>query len=152
MPIPLGWESWTIAGFILLVITVLSIVIWRKSKRVKPQSSEELNLQAYKTTIANLALCPSEDPTETATECSIILRRYLIKVTGDPALFETHEEWVARRDSIESLGSSIQQSVEDLCSKLAESKYTPADAKTEPGVMIEDTRQLIEAVHGEVMP
>ena len=101
--------------------------------------------------IAALAVCPAEERTPAATECSLILRRYLVALTGDPALFETHEEWVSRHDAIENLDADLQQQTRSLFSQLAEWKYAPADHGDEPSVVIEHSRNLLEALNREAV-
>ena len=147
MPAPITWGAWCMIGGIALLLALLGFVIWRKARRSSTETAEDTNEKARADALASLATCPTEDRTETATECSIIVRRYLSRRTGDPALYQTHEEWVSRHDSLEDFSDGIKQQLDELFSQLARSKYAPSDQGDEPGVMIENSRQVIDAVH-----
>ena len=71
-------------------------------------------------------------------------------MTGDPALYETHEEWVARHDSMEAFGEDLKQQTQSLFARLAEWKYAPDDLGDEPSAMVDQSRHLLEAIHQEV--
>ena len=151
MPNPLGWEAWTLIG---VGVVFLALLIWwiiERSRRKPERDKVNLLKKAHDEAIAALAVCPAEERTPAATECSLLLRRYLVALTGDPALFETHEEWVSRHDAIENLDADLQQQTRSLFSQLAEWKYAPADHGDEPSVVIEHSRNLLEALNREVV-
>ncbi len=74
-----------------------------------------------------------------ALKLSLILRRFLAGQTQDPALYETHEEFSQRIDSLASLPESCQYDMRCLLETLAEQKYADVTAQENPA----HTRQLI---------
>ena len=149
MPTPVTWETWVIIAVVLLVLMLIAWFIWR-SRRPTAATAEDLHKKAHDEAIAALAVCPTEKRTPAATECSLILRRYLAAVTGDPALFETHDEWVARHNAMESFGEDLKQQTQTLFTRLAEWKYSPEDHGDEPAAMVDQSRHLLEAFNREV--
>lgn len=139
-------------GGVLLLLLLLAFVIWRKYRQPSATSPQDFREQTRAEAMAALATCPTSNKTKAATECSIILRRYLSTLTGDPALYETHEEWVARHDSLEDFSDSLKQEIGKRFSQLAQSKYAPEELGEAPESMIENSRQLIDAVHRETTP
>ncbi len=150
MPTPISWETWGIIGLALLGVMLLIWFLWRRSRRNTTPTPENLIKKAHDEALAALAVCPTAERTPAATECSLILRRYLVAVTGDPALFETHDEWIARHDSMESFDEELKQQAQTLFANLAEWKYSPADHGDEPAAMIDRSRHLLEAFNREV--
>lgn len=63
---------------------------------------------------------------ECSLRLSLILRTYLAGQTQDPALFETHEEFSQRIDSLSGVPQSCQLETRDLLDQLAEFKYAGA--------------------------
>lgn len=100
--------------------------------------------------MAALAGCLMENPNQTATECSLIVRRYLSEITGDPALYETHEQWVMRHDALEDFNDSLKQQVGELFSKLAALKYAPEHQGGSPSALVENSRHVVDAAYREV--
>ena len=86
---------------------------------------------------------PSE---EAATAVSITLRRYLAVASGDPALFETHEEFVARHQSLASYPEDLRSSTAEGFSHLARLKYG-REATGDPVALYSAARQLLERLH-----
>lgn len=149
MPTQLAWEVWALVGGGTLVILLLLWIVLRR-KALNPAAGEDPNRKAHSEAVAALALCPDDERTPAATECSLIVRRYLAALTGDPALFETHEEWVSRHDAVKSLNEDLRIRTHELFSQLATWKYAHADQGDEPSVVIDRSRQLIEAINREV--
>lgn len=82
---------------------------------------------------------------ECALRLSMILRSYLAGKTQDPALYETHEEFSQRMDSLTNVPVSCQLETRDLLEHLAEFKYageTEQDA-TRAHSLVETTRNLV---------
>ena len=150
MPNPLGWQEWSAIGIGALLLACLIVWLWRRSQRPPEINAGELLKKAHDEAVSALAICPSDERTPAATECSLILRRYLAVLTGDPALFETHEEWVTRHDAIENLNADLKQQTRNLFNQLAEWKYAKVDDGEEPAVVIDRSRSLLEALNREV--
>ena len=148
MPNPLTWEVWALIGggvFLLL----LALWLFLRRRAMQPSSPVDIRKKAHDEALAALASCPDHERTPAATECSLILRRYLAALTQDPALFETHEEWISRHDSMEDLSEALRGRTHELFTQLAHWKYAPADHGDEPTVVIDRSRDLLEALNQE---
>ena len=86
---------------------------------------------------------------QAAVRCSLILRKYLAQAANDPSLFETHEEFISRQDSLAALTDEAREACAMGFSKLAALKYAPQEAADDPapGAVIEDTRLLLHTLH-----
>lgn len=62
-------------------------------------------------------------------QLSLILRRYLQGELHDPALFETHEEFSRRIDSLSAVPDHLRLPVQNLLEQLAEYKYAASDSR-----------------------
>jgi len=149
IPTTLGWEAWCIIVTLgILALLLILLLWWKLSKRGRPESINQAAL-AYNGALAKLAICPSQQLTATATECSIILRRYLADLTDDPAIYETHEEWVSRHHSIEAFCQQHRDRIHSFFSELAVWKYSPSDHGDDPATIIERSRDLLKTIHME---
>ncbi|MGJ8676519.1 MAG: DUF4381 family protein [Akkermansiaceae bacterium] len=63
----------------------------------------------------------------TATELSLIMRRYLSSALNDPALFETNEEFSLRPGALKSLKGDSKEKITQFLRDLSTLKYTPSD-------------------------
>jgi len=79
----------------------------------------------------------------------LILRKYLAQASNDPSLFETHEEFITRQDSLTALTEEAREACAMGFSKLAALKYAPQEATDEsaPEAVIEETRLLLHTLH-----
>jgi hypothetical protein len=84
---------------------------------------------------------------EAATVSSLVLRRYLSTVTGDPTLFETHEEFVSRHDALKSLPEPVRVAAVEGFDRLASLKYAREPGREEPAPVIQSSRALLETLH-----
>lgn len=125
------WEPqlwWFIAGAVVIAtIVVLLIVLLRKKPKVDLLKKKR---EAYQEAMAAFGAGESGDARKNAIQVSMILRRYLAKSMNEPALFETHEEFVARHDGLKDLPEDVRSEVELFFSKLAAIKYAPDDIAT----------------------
>ncbi len=82
---------------------------------------------------------------EFCLQLSLILRRYLQGELHDPALYETHEEFSRRIDSLSAVPEQLRLPVQDLLEQLAEYKYAASDtqAPTEADALCARARELL---------
>ena len=118
--------------WILLAIAVLGVallilaIVLLRNKGGPPKSIEDVfklcreNLEALRDGAADTPMA------EIATEASFAIRYYLAAVLGEPALYETHEEFSLRADSLDKLPSGSREHLNPLLEKLAECKYGPS--------------------------
>lgn len=78
---------------------------------------------------------------------SLILRKYLSAAANDPALFETHEEFISRHDSLQALKPEARAAAEAGFTRLASLKYAPEIQEDAPAQVIADSRALLETLH-----
>lgn len=150
MPYPITWATWCVIIGVILLLVVMAILIWRKARQSPAAPGQDLRQKARADAMAALAGCLMENPNQTATECSLIVRRYLSEITGDPALYETHEQWVMRHDALEDFNDSLKQQVGELFSKLAALKYAPEHQGGSPSALVENSRHVVDAAYREV--
>ena len=139
------WAWFFIASGVLL----LGILIWYLVRRQKPAGMvdpRKVRDEAYRRAIAELETSGGDTMQEAATRVSIALRRYLAVVSGDPALFETHEEFVSRHESLANYPQELRQSTAEGFSHLARLKYG-REANGDPATLYSAARQLLDRLH-----
>lgn len=144
-----SWEFqlwWVLAaGAVIAVIVFLLVMVLRK-KPVVDASKEKR--EAYREAKVALSECESVDPHESTLRVSMILRRYLARSMNEPALFETHEEFIARHDGLKNLPEDLKSELGAFFSKLASVKYAPGDFATVDGRSIyTEASALLERSH-----
>lgn len=141
-----------LAVFLLLVIGILAFLLIRLKNRKRVEDPAKLREAARLEAVAALNNAPKSTSREAAITASLILRRYLAAATGDPALFETHEEFVARRDSLASLSPTAREAAATGFASLATLKYGVAPPEAAPVRVLEDARNLLDQLHNGFAP
>ena len=138
---------WIFAAVAVIAAIVLLVVILLRKKTVVDASKEKR--EAYLEAKTALSDCEGTELRESAIRVSMILRRYLARSMNEPALFETHEEFIARHDGLKSLPDDVRSEAGAFFSELAAVKYAPddiiglgADKTNAEGVA------LLERIHG----
>ena len=136
--------------FIVSGTLLLGILIWYLIRRQKPVGivdPQKVRDEAYRRAVAELeAASGGGTMQEAATRVSIALRRYLAVVSGDPALFETHEEFVSRHESLAKYPEELRQTTAEGFSHLARLKYG-REASGDPAALSSAARQLLDRLH-----
>lgn len=140
---PLWWSL----ALALLVAGALA-VYWRyRKRRAAPPDPAALRAQAYLEARAVLNTLDAPDARAMATQASLILRRYLAAAVSDPSLYETHEEFVARSESLKPLSEPARAACHRGLAGLAAVKYAPPTAATAtPAELLAGTRELLETL------
>ncbi|WP_035601666.1 hypothetical protein [Haloferula sp. BvORR071] len=138
--------AWGLIGLVAVGLIVGLILLLRRGKKPAGVNMPALREAAYRRALTELEGKPGETIQEAATTVSIALRRYLATVSGDPALFETHEEFVARHESLASYPEDLRQSTAEGFSHLARLKYG-REASGDPVALYTAARQLLERLH-----
>ena len=108
--IPDSWvEPWMIVAAVVLAVALLAVVIFKKKKAV-PADPLALRRAAHAEAVAALDKIGAVPAREAAVQSSLILRRYLSVVAGDPALFETHEEYISRHEALKDFSEDARGS------------------------------------------
>ncbi len=136
--IPLAWAC-------AILIPLAALTAWWIYKRRKnavvagtTPLQEALNALAE----LNAELPPMR---ECSLRLSMILRSFLAGQTQDSALYETHEEFSQRIDSLANVPVSCQLETRDMLEELAEFKYAGAmeHNPTRAHSLIEQARELV---------
>lgn len=141
-----GWEPWlAVAAATVLVLILLRVMLRKKTPlAVGPLARRNA---AFAEAVAALAAATRDDVRATAVQSSLILRKYLAVAADDPALFETHEEFVLRHDALPSLSAAARSALAAGLSRLAAMKYSPASPDESAAGVIAQSRALLETLH-----
>jgi LPXTG-motif cell wall-anchored protein len=138
------WPWYLAAGFAALVILALVFLSKKRKTTINPQS---IRNAAFEEASAALSAMTTETPRDAAVRASLVLRRYLSAAARDPALFETHEEFVGRRESLKELNADARAAADAGFTRLAALKYAPEIPAAAPQEVIGDSRALLETLH-----
>ncbi|RPJ34683.1 MAG: DUF4381 family protein [Verrucomicrobiaceae bacterium] len=141
-----GMWPWWLAAAIIAVIIIAAVLVFRKRK---PAAADvgKLREAAFREALAALAENGGDDVRGAAVQCSLVLRKYLAAAAADPALFETHEEFIARQDSLQSLTENARAAAASGFSRLAALKYGPQIPDTPAADVIAESRTMLENLH-----
>ncbi len=140
-----GWLWWIVVALAAALMPIFYL-LWRRKRHSAPQppSAEE---------VAFNSLRRLEEESSSLRECSLqlslILRNYLRGRLQDPALYETHEEFSQRIDSLAAVPATRREETRKLLEELAELKYNAPDNEhmdERTASLIARTRDLIEKV------
>jgi len=141
---PQAWWYFAAAGIILAL--VLLVVFLKRKKTVADPHREKR--EAYNAAMAEFREGAGGGLRETAVRVSGILRRYLARSMQEPALFETHEEFVSRHDALKDLPEEVRQEVAVFFARLAEVKYAPETPHEGWQEIQAGGLELLERIHG----
>lgn len=140
-------QWWIIAGVALFVfIIIVILIVWKRRSPVSGMTN--LRHAAYANALTEFSCTTASDVRDAAIQCSLILRKYLSVAAGDPALFETHEEFISRHDALQPLTGEARLAAANGFTRLATLKYAPdipAEATAEE--IIQQSRALLETLH-----
>jgi hypothetical protein len=144
-----SYELWPWLTAAAVLFTLLLILLCILLKKRKPTA---INLMALRKAAFDDAKATLESITpttcrETAIITSLILRKYLSTAANDPALFETHEEFISRHDSLQALTTESRAAAEAAFTRLASLKYAEEIPADHPAEVITDARKLLETLH-----
>jgi 4-amino-4-deoxy-L-arabinose transferase-like glycosyltransferase len=140
------WPWWVGAG----LVAVLALILWRLLRPRRPAAADPLESRhrAYVEALAALDAAQSAGGVrEAAVQASLILRKYLSLAAADPALFETHEEFMARHHALSALTAPARSAAADGFARLARLKYGPGDPVVDSAALVSEARTLLETLH-----
>jgi hypothetical protein len=140
---------WITIGAVLLVALIAWLIRRRMTRAKDPTNIREA---AIKDAINALDTISHSDAHAAALESSMILRKYLSITAEDPALFETHEEFVSRHDALQKIPQATRDEVATIFNRLATIKYAPDAANASAEKIVGDSRQLLHALHAALAP
>ncbi len=145
----LTWVWVAIAAFVLVTVAIILIGKRKKKGAIDPLS---LRRAAYRTAVKSFESATAGDARDAAVQSSMILRRFLADAVGDPALFETHEEFITRRDSLEKLTPPVREATATTFATLARVKYAPETPEDDPSAILAEGRRHLDVLNGGFLP
>ena len=136
------WWVWAIAALLvaLLATALVMAIRRRKKRRASGPDLEKLRRRALADLAEIDALLP---PGKLASEVSLIVRRLLSDAFDDPVLFETHEEFISRRDALAHLPADQHDALARLFDTLVKFKYSPVDPDADTRPLLDEAAQLL---------
>jgi len=129
-----------------VALAVVAIYIFKKKKHL-PIDPQAIRREAHAEATAALAKLDDESPREAAIQSSMVLRKYLAAAAGDPALFETHEEYVSRHHALKNYSAESRQAAGLGFTRLAALKYATDIPATHTREVVTDSQALLETLH-----
>ncbi|MES2475650.1 MAG: hypothetical protein V4640_07705 [Verrucomicrobiota bacterium] len=139
-------EPWMVGVGALILLALMLWLIFRKGKSPVMRQREARHA-AHAEAVAALDSIRPDGPRDAAVQCSLILRKYLSIAAGDPALFETHEETLARHEAFVTFNEDTRRAAADGFSRLAALKYAPDLPDILTNDVIRESRSLLESLH-----
>ena len=144
---PAGLSPWLLwgglLGTLLLAAGLLYYIIRAKRRPVPKTTPEETALKKL-----DELRTAQPDTRACSLALSLILREYLCGKTQDPALYETHEEFSRRMDSLATIPLACREQTRELLETLAEYKYAGGDAgdALRASALVSSARELIHRI------
>jgi hypothetical protein len=149
--LPHDWLPWWVWVAMAVVLLLLWFIISRARK--SKQDPSVLRLKAYQEALHSLESARSlQSAVALATSLSLTLRRYLAIAFGDPSLFETHEEFLARHNALDSLPVETRQLLTSHFSTLCRFKYAPSDVAVDLSLLVPQATDLLNRLHAAPVP
>lgn len=144
------WWYFGAAGLVLLVVALV-FLIRRKKTESDPMKEKR---EAYRAAKKQFQAIQDGSARELAIEVSLILRKYLAKTLGESALFETHEEFIGRDESLANLPEETRAAVSVFFGKLVAVKYGPEEAATDgfspaQADFVTEGMEILERIHNQ---
>lgn len=142
------WGVWIMLAAILLAVAIAVIMLIRRKGRTPAAP-----LSPAESAIRDITMLRETRPSlrQAAVEFSLLLRKYLVGETKDPALYETQQEFNRRADALTSLPSELQGTTRDLLDRMAALKYEPDTPENDSLVneLADNTVQLINDIEAD---
>ncbi|MES2997669.1 MAG: hypothetical protein V4733_12760 [Verrucomicrobiota bacterium] len=147
-PLLPSWSYGTAAVFIIgaLLVVVASLLFMRKVLAPRRTTPESIRATAWKNAQRSFAKLDPANVRDAALGSSFIVRGYLAAAIGDPALFETHDEFLAREAPLAEFPEAIREKVRMLFSELAALKYGPEEIG-DPAAIVARSRATLQDIH-----
>jgi hypothetical protein len=137
---------WLVAGIFALAVLLVVVMLRIRGKAQAPAAAMQREA-AYREAMAALAGTAPADARAAAVLSSLAVRKYLSVAAADPALFETHEEFIARHDALNAFKPEARAAAESGFSRLAALKYAPQQPAATSANVIAESRTLLQTLH-----
>lgn len=122
------WWWFAVAAAAIILLTLILFRIKHRKVSIDPGLAER---EAYTKAVGSFEAMNSGSQRDTAIRVSVILRAYLAESLSEPALYETHEEFIGRHDALGSLPDEVRTETAAFFEKLAAVKYGPVEGERE---------------------
>jgi hypothetical protein len=138
------WWIATATGTLFLLV-LLGYFLLRKAKVYDPTKAKR---EAYRQALSELAKLKASLGKENVLMVSLTMRKYLATCMNEPALYETHEEFIGRHDAIKDLDEELKNAISVYFSELAAMKYGPAEEQVfDVDSLKQQATNLLERIH-----
>ena len=137
---------WLVAGIFALVVLLVVVMLRIRGKKEAP-SPAMLRESAFREAMAALSGSAPADARAAAVLASLAVRKYLSVAAADPALFETHEEFLARHNALNAFKPEARAKAESGFTRLAALKYAPQETDASAADVIAESRTLLQTLH-----
>ncbi len=142
-------EAWmvvvVVAGLLVLALVAFFILSRKNHTPVNPAIAR--NAARAEAAAALEAVSTAASARDAAVQCSWIIRKYLSIAAGDPALFETHEEYLSRHEALRNFTPEARSAAEKGFSRLVRLKYASSRPDVETAAVVSESRSLLETLH-----
>jgi hypothetical protein len=142
-----GLEWWWLVAGIFAFIVLLVVVMLRIRGKAQAPSAAALRESAFREAMAALTDSAPADARAAAVLSSLAVRKYLSVAAEDPALFETHEEFIARHNALNAFKPEARAAAETGFTRLAALKYAPQEPDASSANVIAESRTLLQTLH-----
>lgn len=120
------WTPLSMSLAVAAIIIFALFCLWLRRK-LKQQTPPPL-ISAEEKALVQLDLLEARklDTRELSLELSLLLREFITQETQEPTLYETHQEFSSRLDSLASIPAQHQYELRCLLEELSELKYAQA--------------------------
>lgn len=146
LPASIPWLWILLAIALVLSATITCFVLRRSRKPIDPASARRA---AFEQALREIDEASSLAPRMAAVQVSLAIRRYMTTATGDPSLFETHEEFLARHPSLTHWPTDTIDALVSTLKHLAEIKYRPLPDELDPADLVDKSRALLLTLDGQ---
>lgn len=123
-----AWEPqlwWLFVGLLIVaLVVILFVYLTRKKRAFDPRKAE---CEAFNKATEAIKIMEPSGIRESAVGVSLVMRAYLAESLGEPALYQTHEEFVGQHDALGKLPDGVRDATGQFFEKLAGMKYGPDD-------------------------
>jgi hypothetical protein len=145
--VPDSWvEPWMLVVAGVFALLILGGILF-KLKRKPAASVRSQREAAHADALAALEAIDAKAARAAAVQSSLILRKYLVEVANDPALFETHEETISRHEAFKGFSDEARITTQAAFTRLATLKYAHQVPDVAPIHVVAESRALLETLH-----
>ena len=155
LPDPAPWLPgieapwWLWLALIMGAIAVVALIVVKRLRGLaQPAGDPNRAYEESRERLTNLKEnLTGRSLAEVATDASLTLRAYLAETLEDPALFETHEEYLSRHDALAKLPSGARERLAPLLAQLAELKYgRPGPGATTAIQLVDNSLEVLDGL------